>query len=195
MEKIEDTKTLAVLKPEAAKNGIGLGLISLVLMIVAAYLLVSADSMLTVFLVPAILSLVIPLGLLIYFSIDLRKKVGGYWNFRQATSGIFIMLLVAYVISNLGNYAFTKLIEPDMTAKIQATVVNMTSRMMESQGVEQDVIEKQMDEMNDEFEKKENGTFMQAFQGHMIGIIIVFVVSLLFGAIFKKDPPLYVVEE
>lgn len=194
-EKIENVKTLENLKPEAAKNGVGLGLISLVLMIISAYALVAATSMWTVFLVPVVLGLLIPLGLLIYLSIDLRKKVGGFWNFRQATSGIFIMLLVSYIISNVGNLAFTKLIEPDMPAKMQSTIVDVTSRMMASQGMDEEVIEKKVDDMNAEFEKKQNGTVMQTVQGHLIGIVIMFVVSLLFGAIFKKEPLKYIVEE
>ncbi|WP_316792548.1 DUF4199 domain-containing protein [Pedobacter frigoris] len=194
-EKIENVNALENLKPEAAKSGIGLGLISLVLMVISAYILIGATSMWTVFLAPVFLGLLIPLGLVIYLSIDLRKKVGGYWNFRQATSGVFIMLLVSYVISNVGNYAFTKLIEPDMPSKMQSTVVDVTSKMMASQGVDQEAVEKKVDEMNAEFEKKQNGTFMQTFQGHLIGVVIVFVVSLLFGAIFKKDPPKYLIEE
>jgi len=194
-QKIDNVGTLENLKPEAAKNGVGLGLISLVLMIISAYILIAATSMWTVFLAPVFLGMLIPLGILIYLSLDLRKKIGGYWNFRQATSGVFIMLLVSYVISNVGNYAFTKLIEPDMQTKIQSTVVDVTSNMMLSQGIDQDDVEKKVDEMNADFEKKLNGTFMQTLQGHLIGIIIVFVVSLLFGAIFKKEPLKYVIEE
>lgn len=194
-QKIDNVGTLENLKPEAAKNGVGLGLISLVLMIISAYILIAATSMWTVFLAPVFLGMLIPLGILIYLSLDLRKKIGGYWNFRQATSGVFIMLLVSYVISNVGNYAFTKLIEPDMQTKIQSTVVDVTSNMMLSQGIDEEDVEKKVDEMNADFEKKLNGTFMQTLQGHLIGIIIVFVVSLLFGAIFKKEPLKYVIEE
>lgn len=190
-----NAKTLDNLKLEAAKNGIGLGLISLVLMILTAYLMTSADSMVMVFVIPGVLGFLLPLGLVIYLSIDLRKKIGGYWNFRQATSGIFIMFLVSYIISNVGNFAFTKLIEPDMPAKIQSSVIGVTTKMMEDQHMDSDVIEKKVDEMNAEFEKKQNGTFMQNLQGHLIGIIIVFVISLLFGAIFKREAPKYLVEE
>lgn len=180
-------QTLENLKPEAAKNGIGLGLISLVLGVVSAYLLVGASSMTAVFLIPMGLGLLVPVVLAVVFSIDLRKKIGGFWNLRQATSGIFVMFLVAYGISVVGNFAFNKLIEPDMPERIQTTIVNATSEMMKKQGVDEDAIDKKVEEMNADFEKKNQGTIMQTIQGHVIGVIIVFVFALLFGAIFKKE--------
>lgn len=189
-----DGTTLENLKPEAVKNGIGLGLITLILGIISAYLLVGAKSMMTVFLIPMILGLIIPLGIAIFFSLDLRKKIGGFWNLRQATSGIFIMFLVTYAVSNIGNVIFNRFIEKDMASRIQSTVVDATSSMMKNQGIDEEKIDKQIEEMNNDFEQKQQGTVMQTIQGHVIGVIIVFVFALLFGAVFKKEPPLYINE-
>jgi hypothetical protein len=185
-----NTSTIESLKPEALKNGIGLGLISLVLGIITSYLLVGTESMMTVFVVPMIFGLVIPLIAAVFFCFDLRKKIGGFWTLRQATSGIFIMFITAYVLSTVGSVIFNKFIEKDMTVRIQTTVVNATSSMMKSQGMDEDLIEKKVEEMNDDFDKKNKGTIMQTIQGHVIGVIIVFVVALLFGAVFKKEKPL-----
>lgn len=185
-----NTSTIESLKPEALKNGIGLGLISLVLGIITSYLLVGTESMMTVFVVPMIFGLVIPLIAAVFFCFDLRKKIGGFWTLRQATSGIFIMFITAYVLSTAGSVIFNKFIEKDMTERIQTTVVNATSSMMKSQGIDEDTIDKKVEEMNDEFDKKNKGTIMQTIQGHVIGVIIVFVVALLFGAVFKKEKPL-----
>jgi hypothetical protein len=185
-----NTSTIESLKPEALKNGIGLGLISLVLGIITSYLLVGTESMMTVFVVPMIFGLVIPLIAAVFFCFDLRKKIGGFWTLRQATSGIFIMFITAYVLSTVGSVIFNKFIEKDMTVRIQTTVVNATSSMMKSQGIDEDIIEKKVEEMNDDFDKKNKGTIMQTIQGHVIGVIIVFVVALLFGAVFKKEKPL-----
>lgn len=188
-------QNLETLKPEAAKNGIGLGLIALVLGVISAYLLVSTTSMMGVFLIPIGIGVIIPIVVAVFFCIDLRKKIGGFWNLRQATSGIFIMFLVAYILSTVGNLAFTKLIEPDMSSRIQSTVIDATSSMMKKQGMEQEAIDKKIDEMNADFEKKTQGTVMQTIQGHVIGVIIVFVFALLFGAIFKKERPLSLTED
>ncbi|WP_316817273.1 DUF4199 domain-containing protein [Pedobacter nyackensis] len=186
-----NVKTLENLKPEAAKNGIGLGLLSLVVGILSAYLLVGSESMMSVFLIPIGVGLIIPLVIAVLFCFDLRKKIGGYWNFRQAASGIFIMFLVTYVISNIGNVFFNKFIEKDMTTRIQTTVVNATTEMMKGQGMDEDLIDKKVEDMNRDFEQKNQGTIMQTIQGHVIGIIIVFVVALLFAALFKREAPLY----
>lgn len=185
-----NTTTLESLKPEALKNGIGLGLISLVLGVISAYLLVGAESMMAIFLIPMLIGLIIPIAVAVFFCIDLRKKIGGYWSFRQATSGIFIMFLVAYALSTIGNVAFNKFIEKDMAERIQTTVVNATSSMMKSQGMDEDMVDKKIDEMNNEFDKKNKGTIMQTIQGHAIGVIIVFVFALIFGALFKRERPL-----
>lgn len=188
--KTDNLQSLENLKPEAAKNGIGFGLIALILGIISSYVLVSATSLAMVFVSPIVLSIVIPIVIAIFFAKDLRKKIGGFWNLRQATSGIFIMFLVSYVVSVGGNFLFNKLIEKDMSARIQTSVVNASLQLMKQQGVPEEQIDKKEEEMNAEFEKKTNGTFMQTVQGHLIGVIIIFVVSLIFGAIFRKDPPL-----
>lgn len=185
-----NTSTIERLKPEALKNGVGIGLISLVLGIITSYLLVGAESMMTVFVVPMIFSLVIPLIVAVFFCFDLRKKIGGFWTLRQATSGIFIMFITAYALSTVGSVIFNTFIEKDMTTRIQTTVVNATSSMMKSQGIDEDTIDKKIEEMNNQFDQKSKGTIMQTIQGHVIGVIIVFVVALLFGAVFKKEKPL-----
>ncbi|MNK06709.1 hypothetical protein D3C87_246080 [compost metagenome] len=191
---VEHTKTLENLKPEAVKNGIGLGLIALVLGILSAYLLVGAKSMMAIFLIPIGVGLIIPLVVAVLFCVDLRKKIGGFWNLRQATSGIFIMFLVTYAISNVGNVIFNKFIEKDMTERIQNTVVGATSSLMKNQGVDEEQIDKKVAEMNADFERKNQGTIMQTIQGHVIGVIIVFVIALLFGAVLKKEQIIYINE-
>lgn len=189
------TQTLENLKPEAAKNGIGLGLISLVLGVISSYVLVNVSSVMAIYLIPMLIGLLLPLVISIFFCIDLRKKVGGFWNLRQATSGIFIMFLISYVISTAGTLIFTKFIEPDMKTSIQSRMIDATSEALKQQGMDQDEIDKKIEEINAGFEKQANGTVMQNIQGHVIGIILIFVFALLFGAIFKKEKPLAVFEE
>jgi prepilin signal peptidase PulO-like enzyme (type II secretory pathway) len=188
--KTDNLQTLENLKPEAAKNGIGFGLIALILGVISSYVLVSTTSLAMIFISPIVISVIVPIIIAIFFARDLRKKIGGYWNLRQATSGMFIMFLVSYVISVSGNFIFNKLIEKDMTSRIQTSVVNASLQLMKNQGASEEEVDKKESEMNAEFEKKTNGTFMQTVQGHLIGVIIIFVVSLIFGAAFRKDPPL-----
>ena len=179
------------LKIEAIKNGIGLGLIMLVLSLIAAYLIIGTTSMWGIFLYPVCLGIILPIVLSIFFSKDLRKKIGGFWNFRRATSGIFIMFLTAYVISSGLNLAYNKIIDPEMETKMQSSITDATVNMMQNQGVEQSKIDEVIEKKNEEAEKKKSGTIMQNVQGYLIGILFVFVFALIFGAIFKKERPLF----
>lgn len=188
--KTDNLQTLENLKPEAAKNGIGFGLIALILGVISSYVLVSTTSLAMIFISPIVISVILPIIIAIFFARDLRKKIGGYWNLRQATSGMFIMFLVSYVISVGGNFLFNKLIEKDMTSRIQTIAVNAKLQLMKKQGASEEQLDEEESKMNAELEKKTNGTFMQTVQGHLIGVIIIFVVSLIFGAAFRKDPPL-----
>ncbi|MEE1944910.1 DUF4199 domain-containing protein [Pedobacter sp. KR3-3] len=180
------------LKVEAIKNGLGLGLILVVLSLVSAYLVISSTSIWAIMIYPISLSIILPIVIAIFFSKDLRKKIGGYWNFRRATSGIFIMFLTCYIISAVVNLAYVKLVDPDMEAKVQTAAMDASVTMMKKQGLDQDKINEIVSEKNKEFKDKNSGTVMQKAQGYLIGIIFVFVLSLIFGAIFKKEPPLFV---
>ena len=40
------------------------------------------------------ITLAIGIGLAVYFTIDLRRKIGGYWSFREALGNIFLMFFV-----------------------------------------------------------------------------------------------------
>lgn len=180
------------LKAEAIKNGLGLGVIMVVLGILTAYLIIGSTSIWAIMLYPVCLSIILPIVVAIFLSRDLRKKIGGYWNFRRATSGIFIMFLTCYISSALINLAYVKLVDPDMEAKVQTAAMDASVAMMKKQGVDQDKINEVVNQKNKEFQEKGNGTFMQKAQGYLIGILFVFVLSLIFGAIFKKEPPLFV---
>lgn len=179
------------LKSHAIKNGVGLGLIILVLGIVSSYLLISVSSMVAIIAIPIVLGFILPIVLAIFFSKDLRKKIGGYWGFRRAVSGIFIMFLAAYLISSVGSYIFNKVVEPNMLEKIKTSVISSTTAMMEKQGVKQSKIDEMVETRNEEFEQRQNLTIGKSIQGYVIGVLFVFVLALIFGAIFKKEEPLF----
>lgn len=183
------------LKIESLKNGLALGSIMLVLSLISAYLMISSTSIWAIFLYPLCLSIILPIIISVFFCKDLRKKIGGYWNFRRATSGIFIMFLTAYLLSSALNFAYSKTIEPELQTKIENAANNATIAMMEKQGVEQSQIDEMQEKRAIESEKKKNGTIMQNVQGYVIGILFVFVFALIFAAIFKKERPLFISDE
>src|SRR5579864_2566462 len=83
--------------------GIALGIILTGLSIFSYYLITQITKSPVLFVAgPILLSIFIPIIITIFFCFNGRRKIGGYWTFRQATTGIFIMFIIAYIIQLVG---------------------------------------------------------------------------------------------
>ena len=127
----------------------------------------------------------------IFFTIDLRKKIGGYWNFKQALKGIFIMALVASTIATVVNYVFYKFIEPDGFVKISGYIEEGMTKTFENMGLDSDAAEVEVSKAVDRLRSQFDPTQMEALQNFGTMILIAFVMSLIFAAIFKKEAPIF----
>lgn len=176
------------IRKAGAINGLIFGIIFLVLGIFLFYLVTSMTTNFWVITIvgPIGITFLIPIAVAIWLCFDLRKKIGGFWNFRQATTGIFIMFFVCYLVSTIGNLGFSTLIEPEMTTKMKNVYTNATVQMMTKQGVEQEKIDKQVADMDSKFEDPRSPGKMA--KGLGISIILDFVFALIFAAFFKREP-------
>ncbi|RKR84432.1 uncharacterized protein DUF4199 [Mucilaginibacter gracilis] len=181
------------IKKNAAINGVLFGVIFLVLGIFLFYFitLMTTNFWMITIIGPLSITVLIPLGIAIWLCFDLRKKIGGFWNFKQATTGIFIMFLVTYLVSTIGNLGFSTLIEPDMAQKMKTVFINGTTTMMKKQGVDHDKIDKQVEQVEKSMDKQSDHSPLTMLKGAGIAIIIDFVLALIFAAMFKKEPLLY----
>jgi hypothetical protein len=181
------------IRKKGAMTGIPLGLILMVLNIFSFYFITSiATSFWMISFGPIIFSVLIPLVIAGIFCSDLRKKLGGYWTFKQATTAIFMMMFVSYAITYLGaNILFGKVIEPHMVEKTQTAVIGATTQMMEKQGVDQEKIDEQTEKMQKQFAMQTDTSPVKVLTGIAVSLIFIFVLALIFAAIFKKDPPLF----
>jgi len=181
------------IRKKSATSGLLLGVILMVLSIFSFYFITSiANSFWMITFGPIIFSVLIPLVVTGIFGSDLRKKIGGFWTFKQATTAMFVMMLVSYAITYVGaNVIFGKLIEPQMVEKTQAAVTNATTQMMEKQGVDQEKIDEQTEKMQKQFASQSNSSPVNVLRGIAIALILIFVLALIYAAILKKDPPLY----
>ncbi|MGY3212905.1 DUF4199 domain-containing protein [Mucilaginibacter sp. HD30] len=179
-----------VIKKKGLEKGLVLGVILLVLGILSYYFMTGmTENMWLILFGPMLISLVIPLVVAIFFSIALRKEIGGFWNFKQAVTGIFIMFFVANILSFIGrDLIFAKVVEPNMVENMQTAMVNSTSAMLEKSGQEQEAIDKKVEEINQQFEKQKNPTIGSTIQSQLIAIIFLFVLAVIFAAIFKREP-------
>ncbi len=180
------------IRKKAITNGLVLGLVLLVITkILPAYSIAYSKSFWVIILLPIIFMCVVVPLIAAYFSFHLRKQLGGYWLFRQATTGIFLMFFTAYIISTTGNYAFGKFVAPGIDEKMKKSLITGTTEMMENQGMDQEQIDNKIAEIENQFATGQEISAGGIIRGIAFAIIIVFVAALIFAAIFKKDPPLF----
>jgi len=139
-----------------------------------------------------IVSFLISIGLAIYFSLDLRKKIGGYWSFKEALSNIFIMFFVQYLLYTLFVLGYGKWIEPGYVDHMREVTLNATVEVAERFGAgNQETIDEMIAEAEKRVDKSLNPGLMDFLQATGIAVIIYFVGALIFAAIFKRERPIF----
>jgi len=175
---------------EGQKYGIYLGVILLAMGITSTYLVMNASNFVLAGIVSGVVYFIVLAGLAAYFSLEMRKAAGGYWTFRQAFRGIFIMLAVVVVIVQLGTTAFNA-IDPEPQQKVFDQSVKSMIDNFENLGVDEEMIDKQVAEM--EKKREEAGTFSVSNTMKTLGISLVMyaVFGLILAAIFKRKRPVF----
>ncbi len=191
----EDANLDQVIRKEGARSGISLGIIVTVISILTLYITVSLTSFWMITVLPFLLNVLVPLVIAIIFVIALRKKIGGYWSFKQALTGTFVMFLVALIISTVVSLAFERFVEPDIRERMVVNIRNATVEFMESQGVSDDQIDAATASMDESLAQVNEGGIGAQIQGFFITLLILFIVALIFGAIFKREKPVFITED
>jgi uncharacterized membrane protein (UPF0182 family) len=180
-------QTLEDLNKTAITNGLIIGVISSLL------------GILTYYVAPSLMGssaygiglLLVSLGLYIYFTLDLRKKIGGYWDFRNSLKGIFLMAFIAGLLGMVINLIFYKFIEPGAFEKISGYIADGVTKTLEAFNMDQDKIDeavaKQVEAMKAQFDP----TLKDLAKNFGIAILVQFIMSLIFAAIFKKRQPVF----
>jgi hypothetical protein len=174
-------------------RGLILGVVLLAVSILSFYMLTAdtGSAWLIVF-SPIIFSVFIPIVIVLLFCFNLRKNIGGYWTFRQAVTGIFIMFVLSYVIQVIGrDVVFARVIEPDMVSKTQTAMLKATTTMLKKGGADQATIDQKRANIQKQLADEKNITVGSIIQGYIITVIFLFVFAVIFGAILKKNPPEY----
>ena len=175
------------LNKAASTNGVIIGILSAVIGVVTYYVFPSLLGSMSF----GIGTLVVSLLIYIFFTLDLRKKIGGFWNFREALKGIFLMAFVAGLLYSAVNYVFYKFVEPDAFEKISGFVESGMSKTFESMGMDQDKIDEAVSKQVEGLKGQYDPTPMQFLKNLGIAVLVQFVMSLIFAAIFKKEAPVF----
>ncbi len=179
--------SLANLNKAAITNGVIIGILSTVIGVVTYYAFPSLLGSMSF----GIATLAISLVIYILLTIDLRKKIGGLWSFREALKGIFLMSFVAGLLYSVANFVFYKFIEPGAFEKISGYMETGMSQTFENMGMEQDKIDEAVAKQIEGMKAQYDPTPLEFFKNLGIAIIIQFVMSLIFAAIFKKEVPVF----
>ena len=179
------------IRENSIKSGLLLGIILVALSILSFYFITVINQSPVWFVAaPLIFSVVFPIILVLIFCFYGRKKIGGYWNFKQATTGMFIMFLSAYLIQTLGrDLIFARIVEPHMIEKTEAAFLRASDAIRKQAGTDLKSMDKNVADIKKNFDDQKNVTIGKTIQGIAISIIFIFVLSLIFGGLFKKDPP------
>ncbi len=181
------------IKINGVKSGLLLGLIITALSIISYYFITSITKSPVLFVAgPILFSVFIPIFCVVFFCFNARKKIGGYWTFKQATTGIFIMFLIAYLLQFIAkDIVFDRIIEPGNIQKTQTAAINARADILKQRGNNQKTIDKSIAEMKKDFIQQQNVSVGSTIQGILISILFIFLLALIFGSLFKKDPPVY----
>jgi len=178
------------LKINAVIKGILLGFIVLVFSIFSYYFITRLTTTPQWILGgPYIFAIIIPLVVTLFFCVNLRGKLGGYWTFRQAVTSIFIMFLVCYAILTIGrDLVFSKLIEPNMVHNTEEVMLNVKAQSLKINGQNPAQVKQQVSDLRQQFDSQTTPGVFVILQNYIINIILLFVLAIVFSAIFKKDP-------
>jgi len=185
-----------VIRKNSLISGLYLGMVLLVLSIFSFYFITGlVSSQLLIIIVPIFLSVIFPILIVIFLIMNLRKKIGGYWDFKKAVRGIFIMFLLSYGIQFLGkDLIFAKLIEPNMALKTKEAMKSATISMLKKTGASQAQIDEKSSSIEKDFNNQHEVTIGNYIQSLGVTIIFIFVFALIFAALFKKDLPVLPIE-
>ncbi|PRD47508.1 DUF4199 domain-containing protein [Sphingobacterium haloxyli] len=175
-------------KKEGIKYGIYVGIISLVISIVSMYVLVNSADFKISSMVTGGISFLLMIALSAYFAVLLRRVAGGFWNFSQALKGIFVMLAIAVIISTVGGAVFN-LINPEPQQIVFDKTINLTIETMESIGADDDLIDKQVADLEKQRDELREFSIGQNLKGLGIALIMYFVFALILAAILKRERP------
>ena len=174
--------TKDLVKP-AAKSGLTLGLIGIIITLLIYFI----NARLLANMWVGIAILVISLTLVVLFGIGYRKAVGGYLSFKNAFLFSFVLLLVAGLIGQSFNFLLFNVIDQDLTEVVTNAALENTEKMMERFNVPDEEMDKALERT--ETQMASQYKFSGVLKAYFYSIIIYAIISLITGAIIKRRDP------
>ena len=139
----------------------------------------------------SVIQIAIGIGLAIFFTLRIRKAIGGFWSFSEALKSISILFIIPAVVMYFFTVLFGKFIEPTYAEKMTEITLNATTEMLENFSDDQEVIDKAIAETEISLQKQFSPSFTDVLKSVLMSVVIYFVFALIWAAIFKKDRPVF----
>ncbi len=168
------------------KNGLILGIISIVLS--ATLYFVDPLFVITHFWVALIVG-ILNIVLLVVFGLNIRKEIGGFWNFSQAFKSFLIISLILIISTTIYSIVIVKIVNPDYPAQAASALIDAQKKMMSSFNLSPDQIDEAIAKAGN-MEEKFQPSVKNLTTNFAISLAIYAVISLILAAILKKHEPL-----
>ena len=171
------------------KYGAILGVLYLALTIASYYFIISGTQSPILFVAaPIVFRLVVPLLVTLFLCYTGRKQIGGLWTFKQATTGIFVMLFIAFLIQFIGkDIIFDRYIEPNGVEKIQQAAITAKTVNLKQKGYDQKTIDKSIVEMKKDLAQQTNAISLSSIMSEIVfSTLFIFLFALIFASLFRN---------
>jgi len=131
-----------------------------------------------------VLSYLIILVVYLFTGIARKKELGGFADFREIFTCIFIAILItefAYIIFNL---VYFKFVDPSFWENFKATTI----AYLQKKGLTDEQVDQQMKSFKDVDKQTEP---FNVIKGYGISVIIDSIFGLIFAAILRKKKPVF----
>ncbi len=132
--------------------------------------------------------LAVNITLLVIFLKQYRTKIGGFISFGDAFLYCFTTLAVAALISTLFTFIFMKFFDPMYMKNIMEAQKGWMENYLAGK-MPEDKIAEQLAKLDEQAEKAT--TIVQNVKNIGIGLIFGAIISLIVGAIMKKNPDVF----
>lgn len=174
-------------KRESVKLGLILGVISLLLGIVILFVTKSLTSFWSITAFSYGINTILYVLVAVAFAYILRRKSGGVWTFSVALKSIFLMLLTATVLANVGTLIYVHYINPTLQQEVLYNTINVTIQYMEDSGAPDDIIDSSIAKLEEQIDSIGTVTFFQSLSGIAISILTQFIFALVLAAVTKNE--------
>ena len=132
----------------------------------------------------AIITYLIILTMYLFTGIARRKELGGYADFKEIFTSIFIAILITEAVYIIFNLVYLKFIDPSFWENFKAN----TLIFMQKKGLTDEQIDQQMKNFKNVDEQTKP---LGLVKGYGFSVIIDSIFGLIFAAILRKTKPVF----